>query len=272
MTGFETATDTTSEEELLQTAREALSRCNWVVGQCAAEWTERYSRGRTDADFADLVGLSHDQVFQRRRVWEVFGQQYEDYSDLKWSHFYVAINWEDASECLHWAAENSATLAEMRAWRRATHGEDLSEPAEEISPLADDPNMAPLGAVSSDVRSPDDDVNTWSEGGRARSESNGDDVPFAPTTASSANREVDGDDYAPFRRDAGSPPGETREEPAEEKPAEQIARRVITTLERISGVLAPAVVTRFRTLPAKDRRRLIAAARQISERLAVLEE
>ena len=40
-----------SEDQLLQRAREALSRCNWEIGECAAKWTERYARGRTDADF-----------------------------------------------------------------------------------------------------------------------------------------------------------------------------------------------------------------------------
>ena len=273
MTGLELPTSAATEQDLLHIAREALSRCNWVVGKCAAEWTERHARGRTDGDFAELVGLSADQVFQRRRVWETFGDVFEDYPGLKWSHFYVALTWDDAPECLQWADENGATIAEMRAWRRALRGEDLSEPAEEFSSLGDDPNIARLASAPSDVRSPDDDTDAR----RHREERDGggredDDVPFAPSTVSSANRETEGDDYAPFRKDAGSAPaGETRDEADDEIPAGQIAKRVISTLERIVSVLAPPIVARFRTLPEKERRRLVAAVRTLADRVSVLE-
>jgi hypothetical protein len=47
--------------ELVNTAQEAVSHCRWVVGECAGKWTQRYARGRTDADFAALIGLSEGQ-------------------------------------------------------------------------------------------------------------------------------------------------------------------------------------------------------------------
>src|SRR6266403_2119130 len=50
-----------SEEQLVSRAQDAVSQCRWVVGECAARWTERYARGRTDGDFAALIGLSGDQ-------------------------------------------------------------------------------------------------------------------------------------------------------------------------------------------------------------------
>ena len=37
--------------------------------------------------FGAMVGLSSDQVYQRRRVWETFGDVSESYPSLKWSHF-----------------------------------------------------------------------------------------------------------------------------------------------------------------------------------------
>lgn len=120
-----------TEAELIQAAQAALSSCNWTVGECAAEWCKKYSKGRTDADFGNLVGLSGDQVFQRRRVWETFADVYESYGNLKWSHFFVALTWEDSAECLAWADEQAATVAEMKAWRRMQHGEDLLAPAGE---------------------------------------------------------------------------------------------------------------------------------------------
>ncbi len=72
-----------TEELLISKAREAVSQCNWVVGECAANWTQRYARGRTDAEFGQMVGLSGDQIFQRRRVWEAFGNAHEKFPALK---------------------------------------------------------------------------------------------------------------------------------------------------------------------------------------------
>ena len=127
--GSTVAKDT--EAELIQRAQLALSSCSWEVGECAAQWTQRFARGRTDADFAMLIGLSADQVYQRRRVWETFADVRANYPALKWSHFYSALTWEDAAECLEWAQEIQATVAEMKAWRRAQRGEDLTQAAAE---------------------------------------------------------------------------------------------------------------------------------------------
>src|SRR5207249_5275272 len=78
------------------------------------------------ADFGELVGMSGDQVYQRRRVWETFADVQVQYASLKWSHFYIAVTWDDAAECLNWANDNDATIAEMKAWRRLQHGEDVT--------------------------------------------------------------------------------------------------------------------------------------------------
>src|SRR5262245_48854255 len=72
-----------TEEQLISAAVEAVSHCRWIVGECAAKWTQRYARGRTDADFAALIGITADQVFQRRRVWETFGSVRGDFRTLK---------------------------------------------------------------------------------------------------------------------------------------------------------------------------------------------
>ena len=117
-----------SESELVRRVQDALSHCNWDVGECAAIWTKRFARGRTDADFAALVGLSADQIYQRRRVWETFADVRESYPSLKWSHFYSALTWDDAAECLQWAQDIQATVAEMKAWRRAQRGKICRKP------------------------------------------------------------------------------------------------------------------------------------------------
>ncbi len=260
-----------SEPELVRTAQTAVSRCNWVVGRCAAEWTRRYSRGRTDADFAQLVGLSADQVYQRRRVWETFGDVVESYASLKWSHFYAAVAWDDAPECLQWAEDNESTVSEMRAWRRASRGEDASE-TPEASPLADDPLAGPLPAFASEVRSPDAGGSSRRRGEPRDGSDEDSDAPFAAGSVSSANRETAGDaEYAPFRKGAASTPAESHEDHPAEEPAAQIARRVAGTLERLVGVLNPETVAAFRSLPERDRSRLVVAARAVAERVEALE-
>ncbi len=82
MSQTNTATHET-EKELIQRARTAVSQCNWTVGECAVQWTKKFARGRTDADFGEQVGMSGDQVYQRRRVCETFTDVKENYSALK---------------------------------------------------------------------------------------------------------------------------------------------------------------------------------------------
>src|SRR5690349_21240038 len=94
-----------SEAQLVSRAQEAVSQCRWVVGEGAARWTERYARGRTDGDFGALIGLTADQIYQRRRVWETFSDARGEFTRLKWSHFYAALTWDDARDCLKWADE-----------------------------------------------------------------------------------------------------------------------------------------------------------------------
>jgi hypothetical protein len=246
-----------SESDLITRAQTAVSRCNWEVGECAAVWTKRFSRGRTDADFAELVGLSPDQVYQRRRVWETFGDVYENYGGLKWSHFYSALTWDDAAECLQWAQDIGATVAEMRAWRRAQRGEDLST-------ASDEEVLNWLPTEASEVRVPGSTVATVN-GERSEGESRS---PAAPVAAGVARESGNGDEYAPFRADAMTPPREST--PAAERPApslEQIARRLTTTIERCAAAINDEFIEHFETLPEKDRKRLLKAVATLGEKV-----
>lgn len=119
-----------TEKQLIEKTIQALTQCRWVVGQCAAEWTEKHARGRSDADFGNKVGITRDQVNQRRRVWEEFSDVRDTYHNLSWSHFYTALSWDDSTECLQWADEVGSSISEMKAWRRSRRGEDLTQPEE----------------------------------------------------------------------------------------------------------------------------------------------
>ncbi len=279
-----------TESQLVETAQIAVSRCNWVVGRCAAEWTTRYARGRTDADFAALVGLSADQVYQRRRVWETFAdvrEQYEAESTAgrpkrgpRWSHFYVALTWDDAPECLEWAAENEATVAEMKAYRRALHGEDLSAPAARgpADDFAGDPSVIRLPTDPVPVRDPDQFATPSGE--RPPWDEDGGDAARPPAALAalretgpgggdSEDGESGGDAYAPFSAGAVTPPGGSDGADAEDK-TDSNAARLTKTLQRVDATLTEAVVDSFRHLADSRRGDLAESARAVLGKLQIL--
>ena len=262
-----------TEDQLISTARDAVSQCNWVVGECASKWTKKYAKGRTDTDFGTLVGMSGDQVYQRRRVWESFADVHTKYSSLKWSHFYVSLNWDDAPECLQWAEENQSTVAEMRAWRRALRGEDLNTEPEIDDSWMDGADPELINVNEGDltvVRDPAD------FGGSGSPVTAGAASPReAPETVAAVARESDGFDpnYSPFRKGAGAPaPKEQGGDVAVvEKPApspELVLKRVVTTLERANKLLTPEVIGQAGKLPEKVRNRLVESLADLNSKIA----
>lgn len=122
-----------TEEQLIARCRDRISRTAWAVGKDAAKWKAEFANGRTDTDFADMVGMSREQVTQRRLVYERFHDhpvatgQWNTCYNLTFSHFREAVNWDDADSCLKWASDMKATVAEMKAWRRLSQGDDDGE-------------------------------------------------------------------------------------------------------------------------------------------------
>jgi hypothetical protein len=258
-----------SEADLISRAQTATSQCNWVVGECAHKWTQKYARGRTDGDFAALVGLSSDQVFQRRRVWNTFADVAANYPSLKWSHFYAAVNWDDAPECLQWADENQSTVGEMKAWRRALRGEDLTveAPAEEWGadvtvayvPSHDTPVRDPAAAGESDRR-----------GRPSRSGDSSEERAGAEKVEAVARESADSG-YAPFRSGAGSPPpkeGGTAVMPKSRVSPEQLITRVAGNLERVNAALTLEMLKAFKSLPESKRTRFVKAVSELSSKAA----
>jgi hypothetical protein len=244
---------TETEQELIQRAQTAVSGCNWEVGECAAQWTKRFARGRTDQDFALLVGLSGDQVYQRRRVWETFGDVFANYSGLRWSHFYTALNWDDAAECLQWANDIGATVAEMKAWRRAQRGEDLTETADEV--VVD---WIPGDTVP--VRLPGEG------GGTGESRSGASTAEAVPFLGGVPRQSDQGEDYAPFHDGAIVPPtaGSAKERPAPS--FDQIARKLAGTLERcLATVTADEFVSQFADLEESEQKKLKSVLQKLGQ-------
>jgi hypothetical protein len=247
-----------SESALITRAQSALSRCNWEVGECAALWTKRFARGRTDADFGLLVGLSADQVFQRRRVWETFGDVSENFPALKWSHFYSALNWDDAAECLQWAEDVQAGVAEMKAWRRAQRGEDLSETA------TDEPfSLAPAELTLVGEAAPFDAASP-----RLASNSEGRQLATLAAGGTPVNSESS---YAPFREDAAMPAARD-EAPRPEPTTEQLVKRMTTAIERCHGAMTLQFCRQFAKLPENTRLRFLKSVEQLSAKTTALSE
>jgi hypothetical protein len=249
-----------TEEQLINTALEAVSQCRWVVGECAARWTQRYARGRTDADFALLIGISPDQVYQRRRVWEAFGAIRGDFRSLKWSHFYAALNWDDALECLRWSEEMQATVAEMRAWRRAQRGEDLTVEA------AEDDAVRYLPTEPEFVQDPAEFAGVGGRG-EPRVGDSGDRTSLVGVARQAGD---DRGEYTPFRPDAVQPVvaggrSERGSEPPEPPTPEQLVKRMTSTLERCVKVLSPEFRKDFRRLPEPIRNDFLDAVATLTE-------
>lgn len=263
-----------TEEILIETAQQAVSKSNWVVGECAAKWTTKYARGRTDQDFGVMVGLSGDQIYQRRRVWECFSDVHDQYSKLKWSHFYVGLNWDDAPECMQWAEENEASVAEMKAWRKAQRGEDMS-----VESSLDEWGAESILSISSSdvsvVRDPDE-----LEGGAKPASGKAAKGERTETVAAFA-READGTggDYTPFRSDAASAgPKEGQSDvavmeapPKKAAPdADQVIQRMTAAVERMTKALDDKTGKEFAKLPEQLRKGFTAAVSNLNERVKKL--
>lgn len=257
-----------TEQELIATAQQAISSCNWTVGECAAQWTERYSKGRTDADFGSMVGLSGDQVYQRRRVWESFADVRGSYSQLKWSHFYVAVTWTDSAECLAWADENQATVAEMKAWRRMQNGEDLTVEAEQnLSNDFSNPGFGdPVLQVVPEHFGEDDGTKATFDS-ISESEASGNRVDVV---TGGADSQESGEAYAPFRKDAGSAPkseGSGDSQPVGLDP-EQAFKRVTAAIERANKMLTEGTLDGFDDLDEKLQIRFRTAVENLNEKIS----
>lgn len=259
-----------TEEQLVSRAQEAISQSRWVVGECATRWTRRYARGRTDADFGALIGLTGDQVYQRRRVWETFHELQPQFTFIKWSHFYTVLNWDDARECLQWAEDTKSTVAEMKAWRRAVRGEDLT-----TDPLPEELEGSAVQFLPTETSWVQDPATFGS--GPARNENREPSRSEDDRNRLSAARQLGegGEEYTPFRQGAASPAPEAGHAGAavaevHQPSADQLARRMASTLERCVKVMTPEFAREFRKLPEPVRDRLIKAVGELSARVGDL--
>ena len=116
-----------------------VSTTNWEKGRIIAEWrqalidADRPAREYSDEAWSRLVGFVTGQHAGRlRRVYERFGQTYEEYRGLYWSHFHAALDWDDAEMWLEGAVQSKWTVSQMRRQRwEATGAVESERPLDE---------------------------------------------------------------------------------------------------------------------------------------------
>lgn len=127
-----------TEQDIIERTRRAMSDALWEVGETGAKWLASHARFRPLSVWAAVVGVEPARMELCVKVWVTFGDVRSSYPHLHWAHFRAAVGWceddevrlpvpePDALQCLQWANDIRATVAEMQAWRRAQRGEDLS--------------------------------------------------------------------------------------------------------------------------------------------------
>jgi hypothetical protein len=216
------------------------------------------------------LGLTADQVFQRRRVWQTFADVSQNYPALKWSHFYAALTWDDAPEGLQWADENQSTVSEMKAWRRALRGEDLRTESQTADEWGTPAAVSYVPDEHVAVRDPSEFLEA---DGRSRPMRGGDGESRLVETVGAVARDSDAS-YSPYRSGAGSPaPRESESTAVAPRPQaspEQLITRMSTTLERINEALTSEMLKEFKSLPEKKRSRFLKAVSGLSTKTARL--
>jgi hypothetical protein len=177
-----------------------ISTTNWEKGRIIAEWrtalqqADAPAASYTDDAWSQQVGgVTPQHVGRLRRVCERFGDVYEQYPGLYWSHFQAALDWPDAEMYLEGAVRNDWSVAQMRNQRwEAMGGEPELQPREadivaceldeDVSVRNDGPLPATISESMGEVRGADD----FSEYDDAESASFDGDASSVSGTASDA--------------------------------------------------------------------------------------
>jgi hypothetical protein len=202
---------------------ELVSVTNWEKGRIICQWRESLAKSGAPASqyadeaWAECVGhVTGQHVGRLRRVFQRFGAVCTEYPGLYWSHFQVAMDWDDAEMWLEGAVQSGWSVSQMRAARWEAHGAPASlKPRDEdiiVGELDEDATIRPeddgrLTPRSSTVR----DV-----GGRlgvGADEEPADAEDRSTTKASRAERCRPGDSFA-----AGAAGADERKRPFEDLP------------------------------------------------------
>ncbi len=106
-----------------------ISTTNWQRGRIICLWRDAMMDSGvpvteySDEAWAQLVGgVTCQHVGRLRRVFQRFGEVYEQYEGLYWSHFQAAIDWDDSEMWLEGSLQNGWSVSQMRGKRWETLG------------------------------------------------------------------------------------------------------------------------------------------------------
>jgi len=141
-----------------------VSTTNWEKGRIICEWREALiAAGAAVTEYSDeawsqLVGrVTSQHVGRLRRVFQRFGDAFDQYQGLFWSHFQAAIDWEDAEMWLEGAIHNGWSVSQMRGQRWETVGKPgEAMPTDEEEAAGDDEDAPWLGEDESEMASRED--------------------------------------------------------------------------------------------------------------------
>jgi len=101
-----------------------ISTTNWEKGRIISEWREALRQaGAPPASYTDdawsreVGNVSPQHVGRLRRVFQRFGNVFEQYAGLYWSHFQAACDWPDAEMYLEGAVQGGWSISQMQEQR-----------------------------------------------------------------------------------------------------------------------------------------------------------
>lgn len=119
-----------------------VSTTNWEKGRIICGWRDALmASGAAVTEYSDeawtqlVGGVTSQHIGRLRRVFQRFGEAYDQYEGLYWSHFQAALDWDDAEMWLEGAIQNEWSVSQMRGKRWETLG---TPPEEQRSEVAQD--------------------------------------------------------------------------------------------------------------------------------------
>ena len=112
-----------------------VSQTNWQKGEIIHQWRAALiNAGAPLQEYSDEAWAKHfngtvsgQHVGRLRRVFQRFGDSYQEFDHLSWTHFQAAIDWSDAEMWLEGALQNKWSVSSMREQRWEAMGGAPSE-------------------------------------------------------------------------------------------------------------------------------------------------
>lgn len=120
---------TTESKPFVGQWNQLVSTTNWHKGEIICSWRKQLEdKGVSASECSDeawsqlVGGVTPQHVGRLRRTFERFGHVYSEYEGVFWSHFYAALDWDDAEMWLEGAVQSKWSVSAMRKQRWETLG------------------------------------------------------------------------------------------------------------------------------------------------------